>query len=129
VAGRDAHRRDPTVEPCYAGAFTARHRRRGHVFDSPSVSIPVATEEHFQTLAASLAHNPRDPYAWPRSSFPGAVGDRPPFSFVDDAYVRGFGSAAALRRFVDAWTPDAYSERRIATAPPPSPMRSKPFRS
>jgi hypothetical protein len=23
----------------------------------------------------------------------------------------------------------AYSERRIATAPPPSPMRSKPFRS
>lgn len=113
----------------YAGEFNARHHRRGHVFDSPYVSVPVTSEEHFQNLAAYLAHNPGTLYAWPWSSYPGAVGVGASFSFVDDAYVRSFGSVAEMRRFVEAWRPDAYSERRMATAPPPSATRSKPFRS
>jgi hypothetical protein len=104
-------------------------------------------------LAAYLANDPRDRDVWPWSSYPGAVGLREPFPFVDDTYQRFFGSSAEMRVYVEAWrgsaddlelirsgaavpgTPSGvpgtqvYSERRIATAPPPSARRSKPFRS
>jgi hypothetical protein len=93
-------------------------------------------------LIACVARNPSDYEQWAWSSYPGTVGLREPFSFVDaEPALAAFGTVAELRRLVDAWTPkprDAsllrgdrpvYSERRMATAPPPSAACSKPFRS
>jgi hypothetical protein len=108
VASFPAHALAPAVQRLnrrYAVVFNARHRRRGHVFDSPYAAIPVETDEHFQILAAYLAHNPRDRATWRWSSYLGAIGARRPFSFVDDAYVRRFGSPHALEAWVEAWRP------------------------
>jgi REP element-mobilizing transposase RayT len=60
----------------YAGGFNRRHRRRGHVFDSPFASVAVVTEQHAFHLPDYLAENP--PYRpWPWSSFDAE------FSFVE----------------------------------------------
>lgn len=68
----------------YAGGFNRRHRRRGHVFDSPYTSVPVENETHFEWLDKYIANNPaRRPWAW--SSYDAT------FSFVE---TREPGSAA-----------------------------------
>ena len=52
----------------YASGFNWRHGRRGHVFDSPFVSVEVTTERHAYRLFDYIAENP--PYRpWPWSSF------------------------------------------------------------
>jgi REP element-mobilizing transposase RayT len=59
----------------YATGFNRRHGRRGHVFDSPFVSVEIQTEQHAYRLPDYIAENP--PYRpWPWSSFDAA------FSFV-----------------------------------------------
>jgi putative transposase len=60
----------------YAGGFNRRHRRRGHVFDSPFAAVEVVTEGHAFRLLDYIAENP--PYRpWPWSSFDAD------FSFVE----------------------------------------------
>jgi len=60
----------------YAGGFNRRHRRRGHVFDSPYASIHVEREAHADHLPEYIADNP--PYRpWPWSSYDSE------FSFVE----------------------------------------------
>ena len=49
----------------YASGFNRRHGRRGHVFDSPYVSVEVTTEQHAFRLPEYLAENPpRRPWPW-----------------------------------------------------------------
>ena len=49
----------------YAVGFNRRHGRRGHVFDSPYVSVEVTTERHAFRLQEYLAENPpRRPWPW-----------------------------------------------------------------
>jgi putative transposase len=52
----------------HAGGFNRRHTRRGHVFDSPFVSVEVTSERHAFHLPDYIAENP--PFRpWPWSSF------------------------------------------------------------
>jgi putative transposase len=49
----------------YASGFNRRHRRRGHVFDSPFTSVEVVTEQHGFHLPDYIAENPpRRPWPW-----------------------------------------------------------------
>jgi putative transposase len=49
----------------YASGFNRRHRRRGHVFDSPYTSVEIVTEAHAFRLPDYLAENPpRRPWPW-----------------------------------------------------------------
>ena len=49
----------------YAGSFNWRHGRRGHVFDSPYVSVEVTSEAHAYRLPDYIAENPpRRPWPW-----------------------------------------------------------------
>jgi REP-associated tyrosine transposase len=61
---------EPTIHRLnrrYAIGFNRRHGRRGHVFDSPYVSVEVATERHAFRLQEYIAENP--PFRpWPWSS-------------------------------------------------------------
>jgi putative transposase len=86
----------------YATRFNKRYQRRGHVFDSPFTRIEVETEAHLVQLPRYIALNPREYQTWPYSSYPGTVGLREPFSFVDPTpIIETFGSAAAFRAYVD----------------------------
>ncbi|HEX3805994.1 MAG TPA: hypothetical protein VHV52_04350 [Gaiellaceae bacterium] len=86
----------------YAMAFNRRHKRRGHVFDSPFKSLEVVTEQHFYALPRYIALNPDNYETWPYSSYPGLIGTRPPFSFVDPTPILdAFGSVGAFQAFVD----------------------------
>jgi len=86
----------------YATAFNKRYRRRGHVFDSPFTRIEVETEAHLVQLPRYIALNPREYETWPYSSYPGMIGLREPFSFVDPTpIIETFGSVAAFRAYVD----------------------------
>jgi putative transposase len=86
----------------YATRFNRRHRRRGHVFDSPFARIEVMTEAHLVRLPRYIALNPRNPETWPYCSYPGTIGIREPFSFVDPSPILdAFGNAAAFRAYVD----------------------------
>ena len=52
----------------YASGFNRRHRRRGHVFDSPFTAVEVLTDRHAYRLLDYMAENP--PFRpWPWSSF------------------------------------------------------------
>ncbi len=85
----------------YAVAFNRRYRRHGPVFDGHT-AVAVRSERHFLNLARHLALNPDRYDTWPYSSYPGLIGIRTPFSFVDPAPLVGaFGSIDELRRFVD----------------------------
>jgi REP element-mobilizing transposase RayT len=74
----------------YAGGFNRRHGRRGHVFDSPYVSVEVTRDEHALDLPTYISENP--PFRpWPWSSYDNE------FSFVSAAPwldTREPGSAA-----------------------------------
>jgi len=86
----------------YAVAYNRRYRRRGHVFDSPYRKIEIESEAHYDYLPCYIALNPRNHETWPYSSYPGMIGTRPPFSFVDPSpIVESFGSLAVFRRTVD----------------------------
>ena len=124
----------------YAVAFNARHKRRGHVFDSPFARKPIESERQARNAFAYVALNPDDPESWPYSSYPGTVGLREPFSFVDSRpLVDAFGSIAAFRELVDAkrgakdknsvLRTEFYSALRMTRPPSDSPTRSKPLRS
>ena len=52
----------------YAGGFNRRHRRRGHVFDSPYPSVPVVSEPHADWTETYIADNP-PLRPWPWSSY------------------------------------------------------------
>ncbi len=55
----------------YAIDFNRRHRRRGHVFDSPFASVEITSEAHAYHLPDYIAENPpRRP--WPWSSYDAA---------------------------------------------------------
>lgn len=85
----------------YAAAFNRRYRRRGPVFDGHE-AFEVRSERDFLAAARDLALNPDRYDTWPYSSYPGVIGIRTPFSFVDPAPLVGaFGSIDELRRFVD----------------------------
>jgi putative transposase len=93
----------------YALAYNRRYGRRGHVFDSPFSRKEVASESQARNLLRYIALNPKHHETWPYSSYPGAIGTRPPFSFVDPAPVlHAFGSVDVFRTFVE--------EGRVATA-------------
>jgi putative transposase len=86
----------------YATRFNRRHGRRGHVFDSPFSRTEVTTDAYFLQAARYIALNPPDYENWPYSSYPGLIGRREPFSFVDPTpIVERFGGVAAFRRYVD----------------------------
>jgi hypothetical protein len=90
----------------YAGRFNRRRGRRGHVFDSPYAAVPVIENEHLFNVVPYIARNPADRATHPWSSYPGSIGLREPFSFVDDGFlVAAYGSRAQLQRAVDAWAP------------------------
>jgi len=71
----------------YAKKFNKRYGRRGHVFDSPFSRTEVTTESHYLELPRYIALNPRDYETWPYSSYPGLIGKREPFSFVDPSPI------------------------------------------
>jgi putative transposase len=82
----------------YSTRFNRRWGRRGHVFDSPYRSILVESERQLVRLACYIANNPDDADQWPWSSYPGTIGVREPFSFVDPGpLLRAFGNAESLR--------------------------------
>ncbi len=86
----------------YATRFNKRYGRRGHVFDSPFSRREIRTEAHLLQLARYIALNPKNPETWSFSSYPGLIGMREPFSFVDPSPIlEAFGSAAAFRAYVD----------------------------
>ncbi len=86
----------------YAVAFNRRYRRRGHVFDSPFSRTEVVTESHYFELPSYIARNPPDHETWPYASYPGLIGTRPPFSFVDPKPILdAFGSVEAFKAYVD----------------------------
>ena len=107
---RDLNRR-------YAIAYNRRYRRRGHVFDSPYSSTEITSERHFVALPRYIALNPANYETWPYSSYPGLIGRRPAFSFVDSAPILdAFGTVAAFRRFVDEGR-DASDSNLVPAAP------------
>ena len=67
----------------YATRFNKRYGRRGHVFDSPFSRLEIETEAHLIQLTRYIALNPNNHETWPFSSYPGLIGMREPFSFVD----------------------------------------------
>ena len=87
----------------YAVAYNRRYRRRGHVFDSPFSRKEVEREWQVRHLARYIALNPPAPEQWPYASYPGLIGTRPAFSFVDSSPIlEAFGSIDVFRDFVDA---------------------------
>ena len=59
----------------HAVGFNRRHKRRGHVFDSPYASVEIVDEGHAEWIDTYIAENPpRRP--WPWSSYD------VPFSFI-----------------------------------------------
>ena len=86
----------------YATRFNKRYGRRGHVFDSPFSRLELETEAHLIELPRYIALNPKNYETWPYSSYPGLIGTRERFSFVDPAPIlETFGSVDAFRRYVD----------------------------
>ena len=55
----------------YATRFNKRHKRRGHVFDSPFSRVELTTEAHLIQLPCYIALNPSNHETWPFSSYPG----------------------------------------------------------
>jgi len=91
-----------TLNRRYAVSFNRRYGRRGHVFDSPFSRKPVEHEWQARRLARYIALNPADPEGWSYASYPGLIGTRPAFSFVDPAPIlESFGSIGNFRDFVD----------------------------
>jgi putative transposase len=90
----------------HAVAYNRRYRRRGHVFDSPFSRKEVAHEWQARHLARYIALNPLNPERWPYASYPGLIGTRTAFSFVDPAPIlESFGSIDVFRDFVDERRP------------------------
>jgi REP element-mobilizing transposase RayT len=86
----------------YATRFNRRYGRRGHVFDSPFTRLEIETEAHLFWLPRYIALNPKNCDTWPFSSYPGLIGMREPFSFVDPTPIlETFGSVSAFRTYVD----------------------------
>jgi len=86
----------------YAVHFNRRHQRRGRVFDSPASRTEITIDAHLHELPRYIALNPANPENWPYSSYPGLIGTREPFSFVDPTpIIDTFGSVEAFRRYVD----------------------------
>lgn len=86
----------------YAVSFNRRYRRRGHVFDSPFARKAVESEKQVRQLARYIALNPPDHELWPYASYPGAIGTRDAYSFVDPAPILdAFTTAEGFRDFVD----------------------------
>lgn len=81
----------------HASAFNKRYGRRGHVFDSPYTANLVDSEQYLINLVVYLACNPPDPEIWQWSSYPGFLGLRPQFSFVDTTMIARILSPTALR--------------------------------
>jgi hypothetical protein len=86
----------------YAILFNKRYGRRGHVFDSPFSRVEVESEAHSIRLPRYIALNPENYETWPYASYPGLIGTREPFSFVDPTpIIETFGSVEAFRAYVD----------------------------
>jgi hypothetical protein len=76
--------------------------RRARLRLAPFTRIEVETEAHLVQLPRYIALNPREYETWPYSSYPGMIGLREPFSFVDPTpIIETFGSVAAFRAYVD----------------------------
>jgi REP-associated tyrosine transposase len=76
----------------YAVEFNARHGRKGHVYDAPYFSKLMESDAQFLQTFRYIALNPeRHGIAraedWPWASYPGLVGHRPQFRFVDSAPI------------------------------------------
>jgi hypothetical protein len=72
------------------------------VFDSPYRRIAVESLHHCQYLPCYIALNPPNHEWWPYSSYPGLIGNRTPFSFVDPTpIIEEFGSVTLFRQVVD----------------------------
>jgi REP-associated tyrosine transposase len=74
----------------YATGFNRRHGRRGHVFDSPFVSVEIKTEAHAYHLPDYIAENPPC-RPWPWSSFDAHFAFVTPLPWLE---TREAGSAA-----------------------------------
>jgi putative transposase len=89
----------------YAGLFNQRYGRRGRLYRAPYHSIQVQAETHLVEICRYIALNPEvvnlgsaESYAW--SSYPGLVGVRPAFSFIDSKPLLeavGGGERARMR--------------------------------
>ena len=85
----------------YAVAYNRRYRRRGHVFDSPPSVTPVVSLRHLRNALRYIATNPSEHETWAYSSYPGLVGLRPSFAFVDtEPILEMVGSAETIQEFV-----------------------------
>jgi hypothetical protein len=72
------------------------------VFDSPFSRKPIEHEAQARQLARYIALNPPDPEGWPYAGYPGLIGMRPAYSFVDPRPIfELFGSIDCFRDFVD----------------------------
>jgi len=86
----------------YAMAYNKRYERRGKVFDTPYSATLVDSESYFLSVVRYIALNPENHETWPYSSYPGLIGTREPFGFVDPtSLLEAFGNVERLRRFVD----------------------------
>jgi REP element-mobilizing transposase RayT len=102
----------------YAGGFNWRHGRRGHVFDSPYVSVEVRSEAHAYRLPDYIAENP--PYRpWPWSSYDVNFPFVRPLPWLDELES---GSA-------DTESGSGQSRRSMTSPPSDSPPGVKPLRS
>ncbi len=89
----------------YAAAFNKRHGRKGHVYDRRYFSSLIRSDaqllENFRYIALNPEHHRvQRAEDWPWSSYPGLIGLRPQFSFVDSAPITaafGTGERAAQR--------------------------------
>ena len=83
-------------------AYNERYERRGKVFDTPYSATLVDSESYFLSVVRYIALNPENHETWPYSSYPGLIGTREPFGFVDPtSLLEAFGNVERLRRFVD----------------------------
>jgi putative transposase len=94
----------------YAGTFNQEHGRDGRLYRAPYRSVLVVSEGHTLEVVRYIALNPEqvggpaaEEYEW--SSYPGLVGLRRPFGFVDptpllDAVGGGQRARGRIARFV-----------------------------
>ncbi len=103
----------------YAVRFNQKHDRRGRLFSGPFHSEPILSERHMLEVIRYTALNPEpqieraERHEW--SSYPGLIGARKPYGFVDSAPILDAvgGGEGAVARIVEL-VKDGRARRRQA---------------
>jgi hypothetical protein len=75
---------------------------------------PRTFNAHLFNVVPYIARNPSEFSTHPWSSYPGSVGARAPFTFVDDEFLlTAYGSLDRLRTAVEAWAPTSADLRTL----------------